>query len=162
MTTAPSSRILGAAIIAWVAVLAVAFIAGCAYPALLARSVGRSLHISADMVSFCFLLGVTFAGIAAPVAALVGLGIGIPLFRLMRHSGYWSPAAHLVAGLLLSTLAAAMLSLAHFKIDFLGAYDFTYSIYTVAIAGPIAGLVVWKFAYGTRRHLTNAWSGLES
>jgi hypothetical protein len=133
---------------AWVAVVGYAFLAGCLYPIVEEVTWLRShTATTSGLLEACVSIGRVFAVAAAPFAAVVGIGVAVPLFRAMRHRLYTSMAAYLAAGLLLSIAAAALLALPHYlSADFLSDYDFSYAMCTIFLAGPIAALTTRHIA----------------
>lgn len=130
------------------AAVGVAFLAGCAF----AITIGHGTHVDPssgkkvlDVLPLGAVLGVGMftAFVAAPIAIVVTIVVGAPLFSLYTRRGYRSLMAYIGAGVLMSVAVGAPVAAANYFWGWLeGA--FLLAMPAIGIAGPVAALVIWK------------------
>jgi hypothetical protein len=140
---------LGSALAAGgVSAIAVAFLGGCFYPAIMewmSPYPASWVHTSDSGISTTVLLeiGLVTAMFALPVTLALGI-IGVPVFRLLVKRGYSNVAAYVGGGLIVAIAGAALIGAAHFLLaDFLVDSDFWFAVLLIGISGPVAGITVW-------------------
>ena len=149
MTDGAPSRLAGAVVLGALAAIAVAFVAGCVF--------AFRFHDIGVMVAF----GGLFAMLGPPVAVVVGLAVGWPLFRYWVRPRQSSIVRAVVAGLILSASAALIVRI---SMNTLINSDLRFAIVTAVLAGPISALTVWVIARrpslpGAPPSSNNRWRG---
>jgi hypothetical protein len=149
MTAGAPNRLAGAVVLGALAAIAVAFVAGCIF--------ALRFHDIGVMMSF----GGLFAMFATPVAVLLGLVVGWPLFRYWARPRQTSIVRAVVVGLVLSAAAAFVVRI---SMDTLIDSDLRFAIVTAVVAGPISALTVWVIARrpslpGAPPSSNNRWRG---
>lgn len=88
--------------------------------------------------------GLFTAMIALPVALVLILVIGLPVFRLWIRRGYSNVAEYIGGGAIVGIAGAALIAIVHvLSVDFLVDSDFRFAMLLIGICGPVAGLTVW-------------------
>ena len=96
------------------------------------------------------MIGVPAAALTAPVAAIVAVVIGMPLFGLLIRRRFRAVLIYVLAGLVMSVPTVVFLSVIHFHYAFLVADDFAFAVSLICIEGPIAGWAFWWAAVRNR------------
>jgi hypothetical protein len=144
-----NQRHLGVALLAAAAsTIGIAFVAGCLYPFLLSLwqvSSATAAHSGHDDWEFTTLLefGFITAMVALPAVFVLTLGVGYPLFRSWIRHEYSNLSVYVGGGIIMSAVAALVISVAHVLAGFLVRSDLIFGLLLIAVSGPIAGAVVW-------------------
>jgi hypothetical protein len=125
----------------------IAFVYGCLY----VSSWGADRAATPKSVDFLpvsalLQIGAVIALTAAAVSGATTLVVGLPLFFLMLRTRVSSPLAYVAAGILLSIATGVVVTAWHRYGDFLINPDYWFALRTIAISGPLAGLMFWFVA----------------
>jgi hypothetical protein len=135
---------------AWVSAVGIAFVVGCVVAPFMVYDAGEfalaALSGDKDAWDIMLFIGGACAIAASVIGVLAGLFIALPLYLASRRLRHPTLRMHLMAGLGISWVVAAILfGLQHLTRDFPGTG--LYFPYTaILIAGPIATLVFWLIA----------------
>jgi hypothetical protein len=130
-------------LIAWVATMFAAFVVSLIFLLLLSLRGTASVR-PADLVMLPIVAFVA-AVMTGYCSLALGIVVGIPLFGLWRRRDYKSLAAYLLAGVLLSGAAAAVVGAAHYLFGFLAMQLLPLAFTIAVVAGPVASITVRRF-----------------
>ncbi|MBS1994682.1 MAG: hypothetical protein JSS86_00170 [Cyanobacteria bacterium SZAS LIN-2] len=149
MAVSRRDRLLGGLAAGCAAAIGVAFVVGCVFGVV----IGFGSHVDPisarrvyDVMPAGAILGIGIFAVlvATPIAVGVTAIVGVPLFSLLDRRGYRAVGAHVGAGFLMAVVAAGLLAGSHYIWGFFDGALVLLAVLASAIAGPVAGFVVWR------------------
>lgn len=133
-----SGQLAGGIVLAFIAVILVAFFVGCG-----SIIIPYGIPHRPDDVEATFLIGLMTAIATVPFALVSALVVGLPIFHILARRGARSVLPYLAAGLLMSAFLAFAVILSHLFADFLdGGDDFRIALWIIGLGGPVVALSV--------------------
>lgn len=142
------SKILGGIALALLTATAWSFLGGCVYALVLA---GGGNDSSADAWGLLLYVGSISAAVAAGVALVTIVVIGVPLYRWTTRRSRTSIGTYGWAGLGVSLIVAAIFALAHVIGSWLLVRDLWFALVLILTGGPIVALTFWLATRPDRR-----------
>jgi hypothetical protein len=138
-----SDGLTGGITVAFIAVVVVGFLLGCA-SVVIPYGIPRS---GADVTAVLY-VGTIAAFVTFPFAGVSALLLGVPLFSLWRRLGFKSVLLYFLAGVLMSLVLSALVLAAHHFFRFLDS-DLPLAFAIIVVGGPTAALTV-RYVSGVR------------
>lgn len=143
-------RLLTGFVLAGLAAVFAAFVGGCIYAVLIsnedALTTFRKVILEGEPALKVFLyVGGISALVAAMVASVTIILVGIPLYSWAKRPRYASLGTYLATGVVVSMVLVVILALGHVFHTFLLEGDFWFSVVLLVVGGQISTLTFWAF-----------------